>query len=107
MAKDMSGAPARSANSGADESVSHNVRDCGRTGEPDVGRYQPEEHAPGRTGRTASAKVGGKRLPDVRWQRETILYPALAPDDDLPAAPADVVQFEEDHLSGTQAEPGQ
>ena len=66
-----------------------------------------QEHVTGLRPGPGTGQVRDQRLADVGRQRQPVLTASLSTDDDLAAAPVNVVQLQRGHLDRAQAEPGQ
>lgn len=93
--------------SGPDERARHNRGDGGGMGEAAVRCPVAEEDASRSAGWAVLSQIEGERLPDVAEQGEAVADQALAVDDDLPFAPAQIVELERYDLARAKAQPGE
>jgi len=69
-------------------------------------RGHPQEQRPTLAPR-ATAKIGHQRLADIDGQRQHVVTAALAADEQLAAAPFNIIELEPSDLAGAQPEPRQ
>jgi hypothetical protein len=70
-------------------------------------RPHPDKELPCRARRSAVTEVGDEGVADLVWQWEAITARTLAPDEEFPGVPIQIIQGQGRHFTSPSAEPGQ
>ena len=106
MAQQM-GALERRVQPGASERARDDGVDAGGVGQPPVGGARTHEDLPGRATGASVSQVDDQRLSDIPGERQPLQPLALAPYQDFPRLPVEVLQPHRHHLAGPQAQPSE
>jgi len=89
------------------ESAAHNVINSGRTGEAAKGCPDPDEQPSTAALWPTVTQVCGECLADICGDRQYPIPPTLASHKQFPAVPVQVIQYEGNHLPGSETKTSQ
>jgi hypothetical protein len=106
MAQQMR-ASARGVEPSSRQCAAHDRPDRLPVDEATARRPHPDKDLPCRARRSAVTEVGDEGCADLVWQWEAITACTLAPDEEFPGVPIQIIQGQGRHFTSPSAEPGQ